>query len=370
MNNALPPRIAIVYSGNYEARQSNTLTKPDFSGLFQALTDLGAAPEPAVYHPDFQHDVYDQLRHMDGVLVWVNPIHDGHNRTLLDGMLRDLADAGVYVSAHPDTILKMGTKEVLYTTRNVGWGADTHLYTSLEQLKGELPKRLSGGMARVGMARVLKQNRGNGGLGVWKVELIDDSGAGDDIVTPETRVRVRHAQRGSLDEVMSLGELFERCEQYFEGGGKVIDQSYQTRLPEGMVRCYLVHDKVAGFGHQAINALYPTPQGADPSEAPQPGPRLYHPPTMAEFQRLKQILERDWMPALQETLHLHTDALPVIWDADFLLGPKDTAGEDTYVLCEINVSCVSPYPESAVPFIAQAALTRARMAQNSRQNQV
>jgi len=34
------------------------------------------------------------------------------------------------------------------------------------------------------------------------------------------------------------------------------------------------------------------------------------------------------------------------------------SGEDTYVLCEINVSSVAPYPESAPPFIAEAALGR------------
>ena len=31
-------------------------------------------------------------------------------------------------------------------------------------------------------------------------------------------------------------------------------------------------------------------------------------------------------------------SLPIIWDADFLYGPCDRAGTDTYVLCEINAS--------------------------------
>lgn len=35
---------------------------------------------------------------------------------------------------------------------------------------------------------------------------------------------------------------------------------------------------------------------------------------------------------------LDKSQLPVIWDADFLYGSKDTDGIDTYVLCEINVS--------------------------------
>ena len=45
-------------------------------------------------------------------------------------LLREVARAGPWVSAHPDVILKMGVKEVLYRTRHLGWGTDTHLYRS------------------------------------------------------------------------------------------------------------------------------------------------------------------------------------------------------------------------------------------------
>jgi hypothetical protein len=138
----------------------------------------------------------------------------------------------------------------------------------------------------------------------------------------------------------------------------MIDQAYQARLPEGMIRCYLVHDKVAGFGHQAINALCPAPAGAPPDATPQTTPRLYHPPSMPEFQPLKLQLEREWIPALQRLLDIDTHALPVLWDCDFLLGPRKLSGQDTYVLCEINVSCVSPFPDSALTLIADATLAR------------
>ncbi len=30
------------------------------------------------------------------------------------------------------------------------------------------------------------------------------------------------------------------------------------------------------------------------------------------------------------------------------IGPKDANGDDTYVLCEINVSCVSPFPDEVL----------------------
>ena len=75
----------------------------------------------------------------------------------------------------------------------------------------------------------------------------------------------------------------------------MIDQIYQRRLPEGMVRCYLVRDRVAGFGEQLVNALYPAEPGAPANSAPLPGPRLYYPPTRADFQGLKNRLEREWL---------------------------------------------------------------------------
>ncbi|MDX1992628.1 MAG: Cj0069 family protein [bacterium] len=358
MNNGQAISIAIVYPGDYETRRAATADNNRFTPLFYAFADLGVRVEPAVYHPDFQEEVYQQLLQVDGVLVWVNPIQDGHPRTVLDAMLREVAEAGIFVSTHPDIILRMGTKEVLYQTRHMGWGSDVHLYHSFEDMRKALPPRLA-----AGEARVLKQNRGHSGFGVWKIEAVEPSNGTADLAMP---VRVRHAERGSIEQVMPLEGFLSLCQPYFEDGGRMIDQAYQTRLPEGMTRCYLVHDRVAGFGHQAINALYPAPEGAPPEEAPQPGPRLYHPPDLAEFQPLKRRLEQEWVPQLQELLGISTERLPVLWDADFLLGPKDEQG-DSYVLCEINVSSVAPYPDSATPFIAQAALERTQAAKAQRQ---
>ncbi len=155
------PRIAILYPGDSEARKAASADNNRFAQVFQALSELGVDAEPAVYHPAFWQEVRDQLLQVDGVLVWVNPIQDGHDRTILDAMLWDVAATGVFVSAHPDMIQKMGTKEVVYQTRHLGWGSDTHLYRTMEALQQELPIRLA-----TGEARVLKQYRGHSGLGV------------------------------------------------------------------------------------------------------------------------------------------------------------------------------------------------------------
>ncbi|MBM3279992.1 MAG: Cj0069 family protein [Candidatus Handelsmanbacteria bacterium] len=235
---------------------------------------------------------------------------------------------------------------MLFQTRDMGWGDDIYLYTTLRELREQLPLRLV-----EGKPRVLKQYRGNGGNGVWKVEAHPNGRA---------LVRVRHALRGSVEEELSLEEFLARCEGYFAGPGRIIDQPYQERLTEGMIRCYLVRDRVVGFGHQLINALFPPPPGAPPSEAPTPGPRLYYPPTRPDFQPLKARLEEQWLPAMQQVLGIDVQALPVIWDADFLYGPKTASGEDTYVLCEINVSSVHPFPDEALEPLARETAKRLR----------
>ena len=347
-----PLRIAILDRGDREARQRAAPEESRFLPLFQALAELGARAERAVYDEEFADEVRRQLMDVDGVLVWVNPTQDGRDRSALDAMLREAARAGVFVSGHPDVIARLGTKEVLYTTRDIGWGCDTHLYRSAGEMRQELPARLSGG------ARVLKQLRGNGGIGVWKVELDGKS---------ETVVRVRHAERGTVEERVTVEEFCRRCEPYFAAGGGMLDQAWQARLTEGMVRCYLVHGRVEGFGLQAINALYPAPPGAPVEAAPRPTRRLYHPPTLPECQVLKRLVEEEWVPAMQRLLGIETESLPVLWDCDFLLGPKTASGADTYVLCEINASSVSPFPESAIVPVARAAVSRAR-AESSRRS--
>ncbi|MDE2127800.1 MAG: Cj0069 family protein [Armatimonadetes bacterium] len=332
-------RVGLMWHGDREARQTASLAAGRFEPMANALRHSGLEPVPVVFNNDFADEAREDLRGLDAVLVWVNPIEQDRDRSVLDALLRGAADDGIGVSAHPDTILKMGTKEVLVTTRSMSWGSDTHLYTSHRQLLEQLPERLA-----AGSARVLKQLRGNGGSGVWKAERVTDDHA---------LVRVRHAQRGSIETVESIGQFMQRLEPYFGQHGQVIDQAYQERLVDGMVRCYMVQDAVVGFGHQAVNALFPAPPGVPPEQAPQPGPRLYHPPDAPQFEPVRRKMEEDWLDAMCRTTGVDRGALPMIWDADLLYGPKTTDGEDTYVLCEINVSSVYPYPDSAVQPLAE-----------------
>jgi hypothetical protein len=331
-----PFTVAIVSRGDAQARAEARPETSRLKAMFRALEDRGIAAVPAVWSEDLTAEVRTQLLAVDGVLVWVDPIATatGERRGGLDDLLREVADAGVFVSTHPDVTAKMGVKAVLYRTRDLGWGGDTWLYADEAAFRADFPQRLGSG------PRVLKQNRGNGGIGVWKVEALAN---GD--------VRVREARGEAIPRVTPLAAFMaERCAD-FAGGEPLIDQAFQPRHLDGMIRCYMSGGVVAGFGRQLVRAL------AEPEDGPAE-PRLYSGPDDARFQRLRALMEGDWTPGLARTLDIEPDALPVIWDADFLLGPRTAAGDDSYVLCEINVSSVFPVPEEAPDALARTTLQR------------
>ncbi|MBX9793623.1 MAG: Cj0069 family protein, partial [Burkholderiaceae bacterium] len=216
MTRSASTSVALLYPGDRAARDRSDPAESRFAALFAAFAAAGVHAAPAVYHDDFVDEVAEQLNRVDLVLVWCNPIEAGRRRDRLDTMLREVTQSGTLVSAHPDAILRLGTKDVLVETRDLPFGSDVHRVDSLEQLAAELPARLQRG------ARVLKQHRGHSGIGVWRVE----SAGGDPSTAP---LKLRHAQRGSEDEQVELPELLQRMAPYFEPaqGGHMIDQAWQ-----------------------------------------------------------------------------------------------------------------------------------------------
>lgn len=341
-------RIAIVWRGTSADRGKDVPETSRLVPIFRALTDAGFEPEEAVWCEEIADDFRAQLLSCAGALVWVDPLTGGRDRSVLDPILREVASRGVWIGSHPGTILKIGTKQVLYDTRDIGWSSDVALYRTHEVFAAEFPARLN-----AAHVRVLKRYRGNGGQGVWKVTLLSD----------RKTVRVQEAtHRDGLAEELPLADFIERCREYFAGDGRLIDQAFQPRVIDGIVRCYMVGGKLAGFSRQ-----YPPGYGTaiTPEETfGLPAAKTMYPPDASEFAPLKDKLEREWTPHMQRVLDIADAVLPVLWDADFLFGPKDGAGRDTFVLCEINASCVTPFPPEAPVLIANhvaKALSKSRV---------
>jgi uncharacterized protein DUF6815 len=336
------PKVAFLWRGDPARVEKPTPQNNRLYPLFMAFEDLDVAAEAVAYSDESADDIRDRLLSFDGVLVWVDPITEGRDRAKLDPMLTELADHGVWVSAHPDLIQKIGTKEVLFRTKHFGWGTDTYLYATATEFNQQFPARL-----RSNGPRVLKQRRGNGGIGTFKVDVVAGKpGADDDLI-----VRVQEAHREAVAEELRFGDFVRRCEKYFAGAGCLIDQALQRRTDDGMIRCYSVQNEVVGFSTQMPRA---------PGEFAMAREKTMYEASEPRFAQLKTRMETEWVPELLRMFDLTSDSLPAIWDADFLFGPKDNRGRDTYVLGEINISAVFPFPETAATRIAQSALAGMR----------
>jgi hypothetical protein len=322
------PKVALVWRGDPSAPSDFGR----FAGVAEALAAAGMRAQACLYDESGESAFHERLMACDAALVWVNPIQDGRRRTRLNARLREAAAAGVRVSAHPDVIDRLGVKAVLWRTRELGLSGDAQVYATPQALEAEFPARVAAG------PRVLKPNRGNGGIGVCKVSA-----------APGGAIEVLAAEGGPPRTLPMTDFLAERVAE-FEAADGFVDQAFQPRLTDGMVRCYMSGDRIAGFGWQKVRALAP-PQADS-------GPRTYSGPDDPRFQRIGGLMERVWTPGFCRILGLDRADLPAIWDADFMFGPKDAAGEDTYVLCEINISAVYPFPDQAPAAIARTMAAR------------
>ncbi len=326
------PSVALLIYGDASSSR-NALTEEKYSALAAAFMAAGYKVHSVTYNDDRATALATELLPFDAVLVWVNPVEQGNGRQQLDKLLTEVAAKGVFVSTHPGVILKMGTKDILYKTKDMTWGSDTKLYSGHEDFMNRFPASL-----QTTGVRVLKQYRGNGGNGVFKVT--SDAGG----------ITVIHATDSGTAQKMSLDAFNKMFSPFFRDGGVLIDQDWNPNAANGMVRCYVTGTRVSGFGYQEVNALYELNKDESLIRLP-PSKRYYFTEHCGLFSDLKEKMEKEWIQELQSRLSIPGDMMPVIWDADFFINSSPHDAEKRYTLCEINVSCVSPFPPSSIPHI-------------------
>jgi hypothetical protein len=324
------PRLVVMWRGNIRAPGQPTNHLERFRPLIAMLGEAGVEVSSHVYFDADVDAARERLAAADGAMVWINPLQDGQDRATVDALLRDAAASGAWVSAHPDTILKMGTKEVLYRTRELGWGSDVDLYRSFDDFALRFPVKLS-----VAGPRVLKPLRGNDGQGVLRIEVIAGKAG---------LVSIQQAADDE-SETLALAAFIERMRDAFERSPRIIDQAFQRNVGAGMVRCYSSFDRVVGFSEQSPRRE----SGAFGMNSA----KAMHGADAPAFRDLRRSMEEDWIPGLQRLLALAAHDLPALWDADFLYRAAGDVAGSRFVLCEINVSSVSPFPDAAAPEIAR-----------------
>jgi hypothetical protein len=84
---SLVASVGILWRGNPDAppptREENRLGR-----VFDELEAIGVVPVPIVFAEEVAGDVRRTLATLDGVLVWVDPVVRGRDRSVLDAMRR------------------------------------------------------------------------------------------------------------------------------------------------------------------------------------------------------------------------------------------------------------------------------------------
>ena len=104
-------RVAMMFAGDPSTRATVKLEETRLGSIAKALRDVGLDVEAASYADEVADEVREQLLGVDGVLVRVDPVRKDGNRAKLDPILRDVASHGVFVSSHPDLILKWARRK-------------------------------------------------------------------------------------------------------------------------------------------------------------------------------------------------------------------------------------------------------------------
>ncbi|CAM2965305.1 Cj0069 family protein [Helicobacter burdigaliensis] len=273
-----------------------------------------------------RNKIYEYVKNnADGYVSRVNPGNLKEEKLYFD-VLRKLCADGLVGMPHPDAMVGYGAKDALTKLADTDLVPnDTYAYYDIKTFKETFPKSLAKG------ERVLKQNRGSTGEGIWRVRLANEDAYNKSESLPLNTKIICTEAKDNHTETRELGEFMEFCEQYIVGdNGMLVDMTFLPRIKEGEIRIlmlyktpvYVVHKKPAEGGDAFSATLF---SGAK-----------YRYDEPKEWQALI-----DWflaqLPEIRSKLGNYD--LPLIWTADFILD-TDSKGNDKYVLGEINCSCV------------------------------
>jgi hypothetical protein len=87
-------RVALVWRGDPKA-ELPPLNETRHHLIVSALNAVGLVAELVIYSEEAEEQVRVRLLAADGVLVWVDPLIAGKNRSRLDPLLQEIAARGV-----------------------------------------------------------------------------------------------------------------------------------------------------------------------------------------------------------------------------------------------------------------------------------
>lgn len=304
--------------------------RKDTMPIVNSIKDKGWDAEVIYFHPDKADEIFDRISsEFDAYISRVNPGNiPGGEKGYFD-LLSKLSEAGLVGMSTPAEMMAYGAKDALVKLNDTDLvPSDTAAYYEVEDFHKTFPTTLSYG------ERVLKQNRGSTGSGIWRVQLADKNLA--ETVEPgtalplDTKIKCTEAVDNHTEE-RELGDFMDFCDQYIEGdNGMLVDMRFMPRIVEGEIRILLV-------GPHPVFVVHKKPaEGGDNFSATLFSGAKYTYDKPENWQELIDMFA-EARPVIAEKLG--GDNIPLIWTADFMLADAEDGG-DTYVLGEINCSCV------------------------------
>jgi hypothetical protein len=301
--------------------------RKDTMPMVDALKASGWNAEVIYYSDDESDAIYDHvLATADAYVSRINPGNIPGGESNYFKLLRKLCEAGVVGLPHPDAMVCYGAKDALVKLNQTHLvPPDTFAYYKTEDLHKNFPQSLSLG------ERVLKQNRGSTGEGIWRVSVVDDRAfKPGEALPPDTKIKCTEAVDNHVEH-HELKDFLTFCERYIVGeNGMIVDMRFLPRIKEGEIRILLV-------GPKPIFVVHKKPaDAADAFSATLFSGAKYTYDAPEKWQGLVD----SFLGSLPEVMKKLGDyEIPLIWTADFILDTHDD-GSDKYVLGEINCSCV------------------------------
>ncbi|MCX2683292.1 Cj0069 family protein [Campylobacter sp. MIT 21-1685] len=298
--------------------------RKDTMPMVNALKERGWNAEVVFFEIAKKDEIYLYVKeNFDGYVSRINPGNLKEENEYFD-MLRQLCKDGLIGMPHPDAMIGYGAKDAL--TKLVGTDLvpnDTYAYYDIKTFKETFPKSLAKG------ERVLKQNRGSTGEGIWRVS-VEGNCCATDTLPLNTKIKCTEAKDNHV-EYRELGEFMDFCEQYIIGdNGMLVDMTFLPRIKEGEIRLLMLYNT-------PVNVVHKKPaEGSDAFSATLFSGAKYRYDKPEQWKELVDMFLNE-LPKVRQKLGDYD--LPLIWTADFILD-TDSNGKDKYILGEINCSCV------------------------------
>ncbi len=301
--------------------------RKDTMPILNAIKAKGWDCEVVFFRDEWKDTIIDYAKDkFDAYISRVNPGNLPNGEKVYFDTLRKLNDSGLLGMSTPDAMLNFGAKDALVKLSKTDLVPDdTYAYYDVKTFVDTFPKSLSYG------ERVLKQNRGSTGEGIWRVQIADDIQykAGDSIPL-DTKLKCTEAVDNHV-EYFALKDFMKFCEKYIVGdNGMLVDMRFMPRIKEGEIRILMVGDKPIFVVHKK------PADAADAFSATLFSGAKYTYDKPEDWQELMDMFNSE-LPTISEKLGGFE--IPLIWTADFMLD-WDENKNDTYVLGEINCSCV------------------------------